>query len=69
MSVQVRDLIEHLGTFPGEARLRLMVECTDGTFAAADDYAMRRAEDGTHELRITGALVHQLVKEDDAKEK
>lgn len=63
--IQVRDLVEHLSTYPPETRLRLVVVCLDGTLAHAEDYAMRRAEDGAHELRISGALVWQIVQDDE----
>jgi hypothetical protein len=66
MDILVRELLEHLQTYPPECRVRLVVGCLDGTYASADSYQMHRAEDGVHELRITGALVRQVVSDDDA---
>lgn len=62
--IQVRDLLDHLKTYPPETRLRLLVSCTDGSTAAGDDYQMRRGEDGVTELCVCGALVKQMVAKD-----
>jgi hypothetical protein len=59
--IHVRDLVEDLQKLPPEMRLRLVVECLDGTVAGADDYRIRVVED-VQELRFVGAVVRQIVK-------
>lgn len=61
--IYVRDLFEDLQKLPPEMRLRLVVECMDGTLSGADDYSIRKLED-VQELRFTGALVKQIVKDE-----
>ena len=62
--IQVRDLIEDLEKLPSD-RLRLAVVSIDGKVASADSYELRRIEDGTHQLRIHGALVRAIVQEEE----
>ena len=70
-NLEVRDLVEHLKTYPPETRLRLVVECVDSTFCAADDYQARRGADGVTELCILGALVrpHEVAKSERDEER
>lgn len=60
--LHVRDLVEDLQKLPPEMRLRLVVECLDGTLSGADDYRIRLVED-VQELRFTGAVVRRIVKD------
>lgn len=57
--MQVRDLIEHLQTFPPEMRLEFTVEDLRGNLARADNYRLGRDAD-VIDLKVTGALIKTL---------